>query len=75
MPVTYPREAKAQLELPGPLDARPRAAPLERGGSWREVQKAAGAPIRLAFIAGSYDAVVGQKSGSCSAGSPSRTTG
>ncbi len=63
VPVTYPREAKAQLELPGPLDARVLVQHRSSGAVVAEVQKAAGAPIRLAFIAGSYDAVVGQKSG------------
>jgi hypothetical protein len=63
VPVTYPREAKAQLELPGALDARVLVQHRTSGAVVAEVQKAAGAPIRLAFIAGSYDAVVGQKSG------------
>jgi uncharacterized caspase-like protein len=63
VPVTYPREARAQLELPGVLDARVLVQHRTSGAVVAEVQKAAGAPVRLAFIAGAYDAVVGQKSG------------
>jgi hypothetical protein len=63
VPVTYPREARAQLELPGPLDARVLVQHKTSGAVVAEVQKAPGAPIRLAFVAGTYDAVVGQKSG------------
>jgi hypothetical protein len=61
VPVTYPREAKAQLELPGALDARVLVQHRPSGAVVAEVQKAVGPPIRLAFIAGSYDAVVTQK--------------
>jgi hypothetical protein len=63
VPVTYPADARAQLELPGPLDARVLVQRRPGGSVVAEVQKAAGAAIRLAFVAGSYDAIVGQKSG------------
>ena len=61
--MTFPAEAKAQLELPGSLDARVLVQHRPSGAIVAEVQKAAGAPVRLAFMAGDYDAVVGQKSG------------
>jgi hypothetical protein len=61
--VTYPAEAKAQLELPAALDARVLVQHRASGAVVAEVQKAPGAPVRLAFVAGAYEAVVGQKSG------------
>jgi hypothetical protein len=61
--VTFPADAKAQLELPAPLDARVLVQHRASGSVVAEVQKAPGAAIRLAFAAGSYDAIVGQKSG------------
>jgi hypothetical protein len=63
VPVTFPADAKAQLELPAPLDARVLVQHRASGSVVAEVQKAPGAAIRLAFAAGSYDAIVGQKSG------------
>lgn len=63
VPVTYPAEARAQLELPAALDARVLVQHRPSGSVVAEVQKAAGAAIRLAFAAGSYDAVVGQPAG------------
>jgi hypothetical protein len=63
VPVTYPAEAKAQLELPGPMEARVLVQHRASGSVAAEVQKVAGAPIRLAFVAGNYNAVVGQRSG------------
>jgi len=63
VPVTYPADAKAQLELPGPLDARVLVQRRPSGSVVAEVQKAPGAAIRLAFVAGSYEAIVGQTSG------------
>ncbi|HEY8086921.1 MAG TPA: caspase family protein, partial [Polyangiaceae bacterium] len=61
VPVTYPADARAQLELPGPLDARVLVQRRPGGSVVAEVQKAPGAAIRLAFVAGSYDAIVSQK--------------
>jgi hypothetical protein len=61
--VTYPAEAKAQLELPGPLEARVLVQHRPSGSVVAEVQKAPGAAIRLALAAGPYDAIVGQASG------------
>jgi hypothetical protein len=63
VPVTYPADARAQLELPGPLDARVLVQRRPSGSVVAEVQKAPGAAIRLAFVAGSYEAIVGQPSG------------
>ena len=63
VPVTYPADAKAQLELPGPLEARVLVQHRASGAVVAEVQKARGAPVRLAFVAGSYEAIVGQPSG------------
>jgi hypothetical protein len=62
LPVTYPAEARAQLELPGPLDARVLVQHRPSGAVMAEVQKVTGSPIRLAFIAGAYNAIVGEGS-------------
>ena len=58
--MTFPAEAKAQLELPGPLEGRVLVQQRTSGAVVAELQKVAGPPIRLALIAGAYDAVVGQ---------------
>lgn len=63
VPVTYPADARAQLELPAPLDARVLVQHRPSGSVVAEVQKAPGAAIRLAFAAGTYDAIVGRSSG------------
>src|SRR5580658_2524871 len=63
VPVTYPADARAQLELPAPLDARVLVQHRPSGSVVAEVQKAPGAAIRLAFVAGTYDAIVGRSSG------------
>ena len=63
VPVTYPAEAKAQLELPTPLDARILVQHQRSGAVVAEVQKAPGAPVRLAFVRGDYVAVVRQSQG------------
>ncbi|MGD0526963.1 MAG: caspase family protein [Polyangiaceae bacterium] len=63
VPMTYPADARAQLELPGPLDARVLVQRRPGGSVMAEVQKAPGAALRLAFVAGAYDAVVGQAAG------------
>ena len=56
--VTYPADAKSQLELPGPLEARILVQQKPSGNVVAEVQKAKGAPLRLAFAAGTYEAIV-----------------
>lgn len=56
--VTYPADAKSQLELPGALEARILVQQKPSGNVVAEVQKAKGAPLRLAFAAGSYEAIV-----------------
>jgi hypothetical protein len=61
--VTYPAEARAQLELPGSLEGRVLVQQKGSGAVVAELQKVAGAPIRLALVAGSYDAVVGRAAG------------
>lgn len=63
IPVTYPAEARGQLDLPASLEARVLVQLRPSGAVLAEVQKVAGAPVRLALAAGSYDAVVAQKSG------------
>jgi hypothetical protein len=61
VPLTFPAEARAQVELPAPLDARVLLQQRASGSVMAEVQKAPGAAVRLAVVAGAYDAVVGQK--------------
>ena len=63
VPVTYPADARSQLEIPGPLDARVLVQHRASGSIVAELQKAAGPPIRLAFAAGNYDAIVRQRNG------------
>jgi hypothetical protein len=58
LPVTYPAEAKARLVLPAALDGRVLVQHRASGAVVAEVQKAAGARVRLALVAGDYDAVV-----------------
>jgi hypothetical protein len=58
VPVTYPADAKSQLELPGPLDGKVLVQHRASGNVVAEVQKSPGAPIRLAFVAGGYEAIV-----------------
>lgn len=58
VPVTYPAAAKSQLELPGALDARVIVQHRTSGSIVAEVQKAKGAPLKLAFPAGAYEALV-----------------
>jgi hypothetical protein len=60
--MTYPVEARAQLELPGALDAHVLVQLHPSMAVLAEVQKAAGSPVRLALVAGAYDVVVGQGS-------------
>ncbi len=61
--VTYPAEARSQLELPGGLDARVLVQHRPSGSIVAEIQKAPGASVRLAFVAGSYVAVVRMRTG------------
>jgi hypothetical protein len=63
VPVTYPAEARAQLDFPAPLEARVLVQSRPSGAVMADVQKAPGSPVRLALAAGDYDAVVAQKSG------------
>jgi uncharacterized caspase-like protein/opacity protein-like surface antigen len=63
LPVTWPKEAKAQLELPAALDARVLVQKRPSGAVMAEVEKAPGAMVRLALVAGTYDAVVARPSG------------
>ncbi len=63
VPVTYPADARAQLELPAPLDGRVLVQHRASGSVVAEVQKAPGPAVRLALAAGSYDAIVRQASG------------
>jgi hypothetical protein len=63
VPVTFPAEARAQLDLPATLEARVLVQQRPSGAVMADVQKVPGAPVRLALVAGGYDAVVAQKSG------------
>ncbi len=63
VPVTFPSEATAKLDLPAPLDARVLVQQHASGAVMADVQKAPGSPVRLALVAGNYDAVVTQKTG------------
>jgi hypothetical protein len=60
LPVSYPAEAKSQLELPASLDARVLVQHRASGAVVAEIQKVRGAAVRLALVQGSYDAIVGQ---------------
>jgi hypothetical protein len=61
--LTYPAEARAQVELPASLDARVLVQHRASGSVVAEVQKAPGAAIRLALPAGLYEATVGGAGG------------
>jgi len=63
VPVTYPAEARAQLEIPGAMEARVLVQHRASGAIVAELQKAAGAPIRLALVAGAYEAIVARPAG------------
>ena len=56
--VTYPADAKSQLELPGSLDARVLVQHRTSGNVVAEVQKVPGPPLKLAIASGQYDAIV-----------------
>lgn len=58
VPVTYPAAAKSQLELGADLEGRVLVQHKASGNVVAEVQKAKGAPLRLAFASGAYDAIV-----------------
>ena len=61
VPVTYPADAKAQLEIPGPLDARVLVQHHASGSVVAELQKAPGAALKIALPAGAYDATIRMK--------------
>jgi hypothetical protein len=63
VPVTYPAEARAQLEIPGPMEARVLVQHRASGAIVAELEKTVGAPIRLALVAGAYEAIVARPSG------------
>ena len=63
VPVTYPADARSQLELAGALEARVLVQHKASGNVVAEVQKARGAPLRLAFAAGTYEAIVREAAG------------
>lgn len=68
VPVTYPADAKSQLELPGALEAKVLVQHKPSGSVVAEVQKAKGAPLRLAFVAGAYEVIVRDASAGLPAG-------
>jgi hypothetical protein len=59
--VTYPADARSQLELPAALDARVLLQHAPSGSVAAELQKAPGAVLRLALPAGQYDATLRTK--------------
>jgi len=63
VPVTWPAEARAKLELPAPLAGRVLVQRRPSGAVLAEVDKAAGSPVRLALLGGSYDAVISRAGG------------
>ncbi|MBX3221951.1 MAG: caspase family protein [Labilithrix sp.] len=63
VPVTYPVDARSQLELPAALDGRVLVQHKPSGNVVAEVQKAPGSAVKLAFAAGSYKALVRSASG------------
>jgi hypothetical protein len=63
VPVTFPAEATAKLDLPAALDARVLVQQRPSGAVMADVQKVPGSPVRLALVAGNYDAVVAQRTG------------
>ena len=63
VPVTYPAEARAQLEMPAALEGHVLVQQRGTGAVAAELQKAADAPVHLALVAGGYDVVVGRASG------------
>jgi Caspase domain len=58
LPLTFPAEAHARLALPGPLEGRILVQAHGSGAVVAEVQKVPGPPLRLALVAGIYDAIV-----------------
>jgi hypothetical protein len=58
VPVTYPAEAKAQLELPAGLEGRVLVQESRSGSVAAELQKAPGGSIKLALPSGNYDATI-----------------
>jgi hypothetical protein len=58
VPLTYPSDAKAALELPASLDAKVLVSHKPSGAIMAEVQKASGSKVRLALAAGTYEAIV-----------------
>lgn len=58
VPVTYPADAGAHLELAAPLDARVLVQQHASASVAAELVKVPGAPLRLALPAGAYDVTV-----------------
>ena len=74
IPVTYPAEARAQLDLPASLEARVLVQQRPSGAVMADVQKVPGAAVRLALVAGRVRRGRGaQRARSSSAASPSPT--
>jgi hypothetical protein len=63
VPLTFPAEARAQLGIPGPIDARILVQEHGNGAVAAELTKVPGPPLQLALVAGVYDAIVRQSSG------------
>jgi hypothetical protein len=63
IPVTFPAEATAKLALPAPLEGRVLVQQRPSRAVMADVQKAPGAAVQLALVAGRYDAVVSQRTG------------
>ncbi len=58
VPLTYPIDARSRLVLPAALDGRVLVTQKGSGAVMAEVQKASGSEVRLALLAGRYQALV-----------------
>jgi hypothetical protein len=58
VPLTFPAEAKSQLELPAALAGQVLVVQRSTGAIAAEIHKVAGAPLRLALASGDYDTTV-----------------
>jgi len=58
VPLTFPAEAKSQLELPASLEGRVVIQQKSTSAIVAEIHKVGGAPIRVALASGDYDALV-----------------
>lgn len=58
VPLTFPAEARSQIELPAALEGRVVVQQRASGAIVAEIHKVGGAPVRLALASGEYDIIV-----------------